>query len=117
MPRSTRACGSPRRRAEAMADYVHGDEVAIAPELPELAPALPESDRSESLLKRHALEFLRRPGAVLGLVVLVALIIVAALAPVIAPQDPYDLAKLDIMDNVLKPGETLGLGATAWLGT
>jgi peptide/nickel transport system permease protein len=100
-----------------MADYVHGDEVAIAPELPELAPASPESERSESLLKRHVAEFLRHPGAVLGLVVLLALVCVALLAPAIAPQDPYDLAKLDIMDNVLRPGEKLGSGATAWLGT
>jgi peptide/nickel transport system permease protein len=42
---------------------------------------------------------------------------VALLAPAITPQDPYDLAKLDIMDNVLRPGEALGSGVTAWLGT
>jgi peptide/nickel transport system permease protein len=42
---------------------------------------------------------------------------VAIFAPLIAPQNPYDLMQLDIMDNMLPPGSALGNGATAWLGT
>ena len=61
--------------------------------------------------------FARRPGAVVGLVVLAALAAAAAAAPVLAPQNPYDLAVLDIMDNMLAPGEALASGAKAWLGT
>ena len=41
----------------------------------------------------------------------------ALFAPYIAPQNPYDLEQLDIMDNMLPPGSMLGSGYTAWLGT
>jgi peptide/nickel transport system permease protein len=99
-----------------MADYVQTDGVAIAPELPQ-EPIAPEADRGESLLRRHVSEFFKEPGAVIGLAVLAILVLVAVLAPFITPQNPYDLSKLDIMDNVLPPGETLGSGVTAFLGT
>src|SRR4051795_3856187 len=99
-----------------MADYVHSDGVAIAPELPP-EPVAPGDDKGESLLRRHVSEFLKGPGAVAGLAVLVALVAIAVLAPAITPQNPYDLSRLDIMDNVLKPGEKLGSGITAFLGT
>src|SRR5215212_9563047 len=99
-----------------MADYVHSDGVAIAPELPP-EPVAPGDDKGESLLRRHVSEFLKGPGAVAGLAVLVALVVIAVLAPAITPQNPYDLSRLDIMDNVLKPGEKLGSGITAFLGT
>src|SRR3954470_12997374 len=99
-----------------MADYVHSDGGAIAPELPP-EPVAPGDDKGESLLRRHVSEFLKGPGAVAGLAVLVALVAIAVLAPAITPQNPYDLSRLDIMDNVLKPGEKLGSGITAFLGT
>ena len=84
--------------------------VAVAP-----APAL---DKGESLLRRHVATFFQSPGAVIGLVVLLVVVALAVLAPWIAPQNPYDLAQLDIMDNMLEPGETLAAtGKTAWLGT
>jgi len=98
-----------------MADLVRTDAVAIAPERP--AAAAPPVERGESLLRRHVGEFLRSPGAVLGLVVLAALVLLAVFAPLVAPQNPYDLTQLDIMDNMLAPGEALASGATAWLGT
>ena len=41
----------------------------------------------------------------------------ALLAPVIAPQNPHDLAALSVMDNRLPPGETSMSGMTYWLGT
>jgi len=50
--------------------------------------------------------------------VLVALTAFAALAaPFIAPQNPYDLATLDIMDGGLAPGAQSLSGKTYWLGT
>lgn len=55
--------------------------------------------------------------AVGGLILIMTIIIMAVLAPVIAPQDPYDLAQLDIMDSRLPPGERGGMGFTFWLGT
>ena len=40
-----------------------------------------------------------------GLVVLVLLCLLALFAPWIAPQNPYDLSRLDIMDSRQEPGE------------
>jgi peptide/nickel transport system permease protein len=42
--------------------------------------------------------------ATAGLVVLVLILLAALFAPVIAQQDPYDLARLDLMDSRLEPG-------------
>ncbi len=80
------------------------------------APA-PAVERGESLLRRHAATYVRSPGAVFGLALLVVLLGLALAAPWIVPQNPYDLAQLDIMDNMLPPGETLATGVKAWLGT
>ena len=88
----------------------------LAPRLP-AEPQAPTVERGESLLRRHVATFLKSPGAVIGLMVLVAAVLLAVFAPVVAPQNPYDLSQLDIMDNMLPPGETLATGVTAWLGT
>ena len=48
--------------------------------------------------------FFRSPLAVLGLVMAVGFGLVAALAPWIAPQNPYDLMQIDVMDARLPPG-------------
>lgn len=53
-------------------------------------------------------------GAAILLGILVAL---ALLAPVIAPQNPHDLAVLNVMDNRLAPGSASMTGMTYWLGT
>ena len=79
--------------------------------------AAPPTERGESLLRRHVSTFVQSPGAVLGLVVLVALVSLAVFAPWVAPQNPYDLSQLDIMDNMLAPGDKLAAGTTSWLGT
>src|SRR3712207_1308760 len=98
-----------------MADLVESPRpAALAP--PE-ADAFPAPERGESLLRRHVSTFFQSPGAVLGLVVLVTLVLLAVSAPLVAPQNPYDLSQLDIMDNMLPPGEALATGTTAWLGT
>ncbi len=55
--------------------------------------------------------------AVIGLVIVVVLTVLAFLAPVIAPQDPYDLAQIDFMDSRLPPGSASLAGGTFWLGT
>ena len=49
--------------------------------------------------------------------VFAAIVLVAVSAPWIAPQDPYDLAQLDIMDGRAEPGTAGGAGFTYWLGT
>jgi peptide/nickel transport system permease protein len=53
----------------------------------------------------------------LGLAVFGCIVFVAVLAPYISPQDPYDLAQLDIMEGRLEPGTASAAGYTHWLGT
>ncbi|MCG6121211.1 MAG: ABC transporter permease [Microvirga sp.] len=81
------------------------------------APPPPVEDKGESLLRRHIANFFESVGATIGLVVLVTLVAAAFLAPWFAPQDPYDLSTLSIMDNMLPPGERLDTGMLALLGT
>jgi len=50
-------------------------------------------------------------GAVAGVIAL------AILAPVVAPQNPYDLTQLTIMDNLLPPGARGTIGTLHLLGT
>jgi peptide/nickel transport system permease protein len=100
-----------------MADLLDAETIPVVPEAPAAIEPSPKLDRGESLLRRHALEFLRSPSAVVGLVMLVLLVLLAIVAPWISPQNPYDLSQLDIMDNMLAPGEELASGVTAYLGT
>jgi peptide/nickel transport system permease protein len=78
------------------------------------APAL----RRESPWRRNLAEFLSSKTAVVGLTVSVLLILAAALAPWIAPQNPYDLLQIDVLDARLPPGAMNGLDTFHyWLGT
>ena len=61
--------------------------------------------------------FLRDPGAVIALIVFLAFCIAGFGAPWIAPQNPYDLAQVDIMDSLMEPGSESWSGMTYWLGT
>ena len=50
--------------------------------------------------------------------VLTLIVLAALLAPWVAPQNPYDLASLDILDSKLPPGSMSGDGGMRhWLGT
>ena len=53
--------------------------------------------------------------AIFGALLLVLIVLAALLAPWIAPQNPYDLAKLDILDARLPPGAKSGDGAMTYL--
>jgi peptide/nickel transport system permease protein len=77
------------------------------------APAIP----AEAPWRRFAAEFAESRIALLGIALLVAIAVVAIAAPFISPQDPYDLAQLDVLDSKLAPGETSASGTTYWLGT
>ena len=61
--------------------------------------------------------FVRDRIAVAALAVLVLILFAAIGAPLISPQNPYDLAQLDIMDAKLAPGGKSMDGMTFWLGT
>jgi len=54
--------------------------------------------------RRFLEEFFESKLATLGFVVLAGIVLVALLAPLVAPQDPYDLGKLDLLDARLEPG-------------
>ncbi|MCW4115269.1 ABC transporter permease [Aurantimonas sp. MSK8Z-1] len=89
---------------------------ALEPKADIAEPAKPA--RVDSPLKRLAQDFFADRLAVFGLCLFVVIALIAILAPWITPQNPYDLAQLDIMDGGLPPGETsFATGGTYWLGT
>ena len=67
--------------------------------------------------RRFAAEFAESRLALLGLGMLAVIVLVALAAPLISPQNPYDLAQLDVMDSKLAPGEPSADGKRYWLGT
>jgi peptide/nickel transport system permease protein len=75
--------------------------------------ALPTS----SPLREFTTSYARSRVAVAALIVLLLILAVAIGAPLISPQNPYDLAQLDIMDSKLAPGSKSGAGWTFLLGT
>ncbi len=78
-------------------------------------PAAPEDDTA---LRRRVLRRIAgRPTVKGALVVLALLVAFALLAPFVAPQNPYDLTALNVMDNRLPPGEKGMAGFTFWLGS
>ena len=82
------------------------------------APAVKPVPRApQTPLRRVASDFLENPVAVFGLGLLLLVIAAAIFAPLISPQNPYDLAQLDVMDSKLPPGSKAPTGGTFWLGT
>ena len=74
--------------------------------------------RAESPLRRFWSQFAESRLALLGLALLAGVIAIALLAPLISPQNPYDLGKLDVMDARLPPGEKAASGEMVYaLGT
>jgi peptide/nickel transport system permease protein len=83
--------------------------------LPAETAAIPA--RGEATWLRLWREFAESRIAVGSLVVVALLVLAALAAPLIAPQDPYDLRQLDILSNLLPPGSKASTGYTHWLGT
>jgi peptide/nickel transport system permease protein len=87
----------------------------IASETPaagDIAPAI------ESPWRRFVAEFAQSRLALAGLALLIAIVVLAVSAPFVSPQNPYDLAQLDVMDSKLAPGEVSATtGRAYWLGT
>ena len=79
--------------------------------LPAAAPA------PQTPFRRFLEEFFESKLATLGFALLAAIVLVALLAPWIAPQNPYDLAKLDLLDARLEPGAKGLAGGLYVLGT
>jgi len=71
----------------------------------------------QSRLSRFIADFCASRLALAGALLLSAILFIAVFAPLISPQNPYDLAQLDVLDARLEPGAKLGNGNTALLGT
>ena len=71
----------------------------------------------ETPFLRLVRDFVESPLAVVGLIGFVVIALAAVFAPWLVPQDPYDLAQLDILDGRLPPGTDGYAGFTYWLGT
>src|SRR5438045_4577747 len=78
---------------------------------------LPAAPATETPLGRIARDFVPNPVPVFGLLLLLSVVRAAILAPFISPQNPYDLAQLDVMDSRLEPGAKALNGGIYWLGT
>lgn len=72
---------------------------------------------TDSPWARLRADFAESRLAMAGLGLLVTLVGLALLAPLLSPQNPYDLAQLDVLDSKLAPGEKSSTGGTYWLGT
>ena len=68
----------------------------------------------ETPFKRFARHFFSSKIATVGFIALLLIVLAALLAPLISPQNPYDLSRLDVMDSRLEPGKTSVDGRLAW---
>ena len=84
-------------------------------------PAVPTTPETviavETPLRRIVSDFCANPIAVFGIVLFAIILFLALFAPLLSPQNPYDLAQLDVMDSRLPPMSPNGTGGTFWLGT
>ena len=80
------------------------------------APGAPEI-RVETPFQRFRSEFFESWIATFALGLLALIIVLALLAPWITPQNPYDLAQVDVLDGKLPPGSVAYTGYTMWLGS
>jgi len=92
-----------------------GAVVGPAPEAPEAGEG--GNPRRASAVAAMARAYLRSTIAVVALAVFVLLVLAALAAPWIAPQNPYDLSQVDLLDNLLEPGSESFSGQVYWLGT
>lgn len=73
-------------------------------------------EKPETPLRRLAREFFRSPVATGAFALLSIVVALALLAPLLSPQNPYDLATVTVMDARLAPGERGSAGFLMWLG-
>ena len=81
------------------------------------AAAMPTAPRVESPLRRFTAAFFESRIATAAFGMLLLVVAIALFAPWLSPQDPYDLAVVDIMDSRMAPGEEAMAGFTFWLGS
>jgi len=72
---------------------------------------------AQAPLKEFVEDYARDRIAVVAAAVFALILLAAVFAPLVSPQNPYDLATLDIMDAKLPPGAKGVDGMKFWLGT
>jgi peptide/nickel transport system permease protein len=70
----------------------------------------------ETPFRRLTREFFSSPVATGAFAALMVIVALALFAPLLSPQNPYDLSKVTVMDARLAPGETGSAGFLMWLG-
>lgn len=84
----------------------------------ETAAPSPLTARVETPMRRFMVDFRASKLALLGVFLLLLTVGAALFAPWLAPQNPFDIATLDILDSKLPPGSVSSDGSiTYWLGT
>lgn len=73
--------------------------------------------REDALAARLLMGILSSPKTLVAAIVCLLLLLAAVIGPFLTPQNPYDLAILNIMDSKLPPGSQSMDGMTFWLGT
>ncbi|MDX1432144.1 MAG: ABC transporter permease [Gammaproteobacteria bacterium] len=76
-----------------------------------------DAKRVQTPFRRFVSDYCESKVAIGAFAVLVAIILIAILAPFISPQNPYDLGVVDVMDSRMQPGERSMAGFTFWLGS
>jgi peptide/nickel transport system permease protein len=77
-----------------------------------------QANAEETPFHRIVADFAASRIALVGLVIFAVILAAALFAPLLSPQNPYDLAQLDVMDSRLAPGAQSADGKfTFWLGT
>jgi peptide/nickel transport system permease protein len=81
-----------------------------------LEPAI--AAKPQTPLRRIVSDFCESRLALFGLFLVAIAVFVAVFAPLISPQDPFDIANLDLLDAKSPPGTVSSDGKlTYWLGT
>ncbi len=105
-----------RVHASGETDPAAASAVSVVPIEPGTPAAL--TGPVETPWRRFVGDFSRSRLALAGLALLVSILLLAAFAPLIAPQDPYDLGVIDLMDARLEPGSASMAGDMVYrLGT
>jgi peptide/nickel transport system permease protein len=83
-----------------------------------LPPAPAPAAAEQTPFGRIVADFAASRIALVGLAVFAVILAAAVFAPLASPQNPYDLAQLDVMDSRMPPGAQAADGKlTYWLGT
>jgi peptide/nickel transport system permease protein len=72
---------------------------------------------AQTPVREFTASFARDRIAVAAVGALALILLAAIFAPLVSPQNPYDLAQLDILDSKLAPGAKAAGGFTYWLGS